>query len=279
MKILITNDDGYKAKGIHVLAEIMSQFGDVTVVAPKHHQSGMAMSVPLGNKRIAIKELKDEGPGRWIYVDATPVSCVKFALNFPMADDYPDVIVSGINHGSNAATGACYSGTLGAAAEGAIVGIPAIGVSLDHMGHDGDFSAVEKYFPEIFSKLMAQYPHEYGLYYNVNFPDIPIDEIKGVRVAAQGRGKWVKEFRRFDPSAYMKKNEEGEIVLDLPALEEGEIDYTIVGEFKDDPSNGPLADHHFMANGYIAVEPCTLDATMYSQIERLQKLGFDKDFK
>ena len=119
MNILITNDDGYSAKGIHVLAEIMCQFGNVTVIAPKTHQSGMSMAVSLGLKQIAYKELPDEKPGKWSYLDATPASCVKFGLNVPFLDHFPDVVVSGINHGSNAASAACYSGTLGAAEEAA----------------------------------------------------------------------------------------------------------------------------------------------------------------
>jgi 5'-nucleotidase len=176
MRILITNDDGYQAKGIKVLAEIMKKYGEVTVIAPKTHQSGMSMAVSLGFKQIAHKDL---GEG-WHYVDATPASCVKFGLNTMFLDNFPDVVVSGINHGSNASNASCYSGTLGAAEEAALNGIPAIGVSLDSLHPDADFSGVEKYFGEIFEKLIANLPSEkYGIYYNVNFPDIPADQIKG----------------------------------------------------------------------------------------------------
>ena len=83
MNILITNDDGYNAKGIHVLAEIMCQFGNVTVIAPKYHQSGMSMAVSLGLRQVAYKDLPEEKPGKWSYLDATPASCVKFGLNVP----------------------------------------------------------------------------------------------------------------------------------------------------------------------------------------------------
>ena len=169
MRILITNDDGYEAKGIKVLADIMSQFGEVTVIAPKKHQSGMSMALSLGFKQIAHKDL---GNG-WHYVDATPASCVKFGLNTMFLNDFPDVVVSGINHGSNASVASCYSGTLGAAAEAALNGIPAIGVSLDSLHPDADFSGVSRYFGEIFAKLMDNYPAEYGIYYNVNFSCLP----------------------------------------------------------------------------------------------------------
>src|SRR5574344_1378305 len=146
MNILITNDDGYNAKGIHVLAEIMCQFGNVTVIAPKYHQSGMTMEVPLRLSQAAYKDLPEEKPGKRSYLDATPASCVKFGLNVPFLDKFPDVVVSGINHGSNAASAACYSGTLGAAAEAALNGVPAIGVSVDDNGPEADFSSVEKFF-------------------------------------------------------------------------------------------------------------------------------------
>ena len=149
MRILITNDDGYQAKGIQVLANIMKKYGEVTVIAPKTHQSGMSMAVSLGFKQIAHKDL---GNG-WHYVDATPASCVKFGLNTIFLNQFPDVVVSGINHGSNASTASCYSGTLGAAAEAALNGIPAIGVSLDDFHVDADFTAIEKYFGNIFEKV------------------------------------------------------------------------------------------------------------------------------
>ena len=159
MNILITNDDGYKSKGIKVLVEIMKKYGNVTVIAPKLHQSGMSMAVSLGFKQIAYKNLGDG----WHYVDATPASCVKFGLNTMFLNNFPDVVVSGINHGSNASTASCYSGTLGAAEEAALNGIPAIGVSLDAFHPDADFSGVEKYFGDIFEQLMKDYPSKYGV--------------------------------------------------------------------------------------------------------------------
>ena len=111
MNILLTNDDGYQAKGIQVLAEMMKNFGDVYVIAPKTHQSGMSMAVSLGFKAIRYKELLS-GPGLTVaYLDATPASCVKYALDSEVSGwPRPDVVVSGINHGSNAASASCYSG-------------------------------------------------------------------------------------------------------------------------------------------------------------------------
>ena len=254
MRILITNDDGYQAKGIKVLAEIMKQFGEVTVIAPKHHQSGMSMAVSLGFKQIAHKDLGDG----WHYVDATPASCVKFGLNTMFEDNFPDVVVSGINHGSNASTASCYSGTLGAAEEAAVNGIPAIGVSLDSLHPDADFSGVSKHFGEIFQTIMSNLPQRHGVYYNVNFPDIPADQIKGIRTGHQGLGKWIKEFKEWDTQ------------IANPVMEEGEDLYMMVGEFQDDPRNTEEADHRLVAEGYVSITAHNVDCTDYQELERLR---------
>ncbi len=276
MRILITNDDGYEAKGIKVLAEIMSRFGEVTVIAPKKHQSGMSMAVSLGFKQIAHKDL---GNG-WHYVDATPASCVKFGLNTMFLDNFPDVVVSGINHGSNAATASCYSGTLGAAEEAALNGIPAIGVSLDTLHPDADFSAVEKYFGDIFNSLMQDYPTRYGVYYNVNFPNIPVSEIKGVRVGSQGMGRWIKEFKEWDLEHYAKFGITPEMLgqKSNPVVEEGEDLYMMVGEFIDDPRNPAEADHRLMAEGYISVVAHNVDCTDYQEVNRLRATNIETNF-
>lgn len=269
MRILITNDDGYQAKGIKVLADIMKEFGEVTVIAPKHHQSGMSMAVSLGFKQIAHKDLGDG----WHYVDATPASCVKFGLNTMFLNDFPDVVVSGINHGSNASTASCYSGTLGAAAEAALNGIPAIGVSLDTLHPDADFSGVQKHFSAIFEKLMASYPARHGIYYNVNFPDIPASEIKGTRAGYQGKGRWVREFKEWDVQHYAKYGLTPEMLgqSSNPVLEEGEDLYMMVGDFEDDPRNTAEADHRLVAEGYISVVAHNIDCTDYEETSRLKK--------
>lgn len=276
MRILITNDDGYDAKGIKVLASLMERFGEVTVIAPKKHQSGMSMAVSLGFKQIAHKNL---GNG-WHYVDATPASCVKFGLNTMFLEKFPDVVVSGINHGSNAATASCYSGTLGAAEEAALNGIPAIGVSLDTLHPDADFSAVEKYFGDIFTEIMEDLPKRHGVFYNVNFPAIPSEQIKGVRVGYQGIGKWIKEFKEWDLDHYKKYGITPEMLgqSSNPVLEEGEDLYMMVGEFMDDPRNTDQADHRLMSEGYISVVAHNVDCTDYDEIIRLQEKGINKDF-
>lgn len=281
MEILITNDDGYNTKGIRTLAKIMKQFGNVTVVAPKWHQSGMGMAVSFGLKQIAYKKLPDFEGCSWAYLDATPASCVKFGLNFPFKDRKPDVVVTGINHGSNATTASCYSGTLGAAQEACISGIPAIGVSLSTIDPDADFSAVEKYFPEIFKKIMENHPEGKDIYYNVNFPDLTADEVKGIRIARQGRGRWIKEFTEWDPKRYEKFGITPESLghSSVSKIEPGEELYMMVGEYSDAPNNEEDADHILNRKGYIAVLPCTLDRTAYEMREEMKNLDFDRDFE
>ena len=270
MHILITNDDGYEAKGIKVLSKIMSRYGEVTVIAPKKHQSGMSMAVSLGFKQISHKDL---GNG-WHYVDATPASCVKFGLNTMFLENKPDVVVSGINHGSNAATASCYSGTLGAAEEAALNGIPAIGVSLDTLHPDADFDGVAEYFGDIFEKIMEDYPARYGIYYNVNFPNIPADKIKGIKAGIQGMGRWIKEFKEWDIAHYAKYGITPEMLgqSSNPVLEEGEDLYMLVGEFLDDDRNAENADHRLVQEGYISITAHNIDCTDYQETERLSSL-------
>lgn len=280
MNILLTNDDGYFAKGIQVLARIMKPFGNVTVIAPKTHQSGMGMAVSLGLKQIKYKDLGTDKNGvKWAYLDATPASCVKYGINF--MDQQPDVVISGINHGTNASTAACYSGTLGAAEEAAINGIPAFGVSLNTIRPDADFDCVETFFPELFRQLMNALPERPGIYYNINFPNLPAKEVKGVRIGHQGMGKWIKEFTEWNPSLYERFGLSPESFGQSTEvkLEEGEKLYMMVGQYVDDPENRPGADHHFVEDGYIAVMSATLDRTDYIENERLKAIGLNKDFK
>ena len=316
MNILVTNDDGYRAKGVRVLAEMMRQFGNVYVVAPKTHQSGMSMAVSLGFKAIRYKEIihspatpdrestdgslrKDTGGTvhgsrgslTVAYLDATPASCVKYALDTDVSGwPKPDVVVSGINHGSNAASASCYSGTLGAAQEAALCGIPAIGVSLDTLNPEADFSAVEKYFPGIFRKLTDNIRPDssggkgtgagYGIYYNVNFPDMPVEKIRGIRIGHQGKGHWIKEFTDWNPSFYSRHGITPEMLgqESSPVCEEGEKLYMMVGTFVDDSGNDPQADHHLIQDGYISMVAHNIDTTDRVEVERLAGLGFDTDF-
>ncbi len=279
MKILVTNDDGYSAKGIRTLAKIMQKFGEVTVVAPKRHQSGMGLAVDLGLKPLAYKDLGEIDGAQWSYLDATPASCAKYGLNF--MDPLPDLLVSGINHGMNASTGSLYSGTLGACQEAVIWGVPAIGVSLASMEPDADMSAIEELLPDIISKIVKSLPGEKGSYYNINFPVLPSSEIKGIRVTHMGMGKWIKEFTGWEPEIYTRYGLTPESFgrSSEIKLEEGEVLYMMTGDYVDSPDNTPGADHHAIKDGYIAITCHTIMTTDYKEIARLKAAGLEEDFK
>lgn len=274
MRILLSNDDGYKAGGIHALARIMAGFGEVTVVAPKHHQSAMSMAVSLGLKKLAYKSLPDEGPGSWHYLDATPASCVKFGLEYMYENRNPDLVVCGINHGSNAATAANYSATLGAAEEGALNGCKSIGVSICNFRPDADFSALEALLPGIIRTLLENWPDRFGLYYNINFPDLPLDQIKGVKAARQGRAHWVREFEDWETGRKMDIDINDPFFwqsIDTP-LEEGERAYCMVGDFVDDEVAPDEADHRLNDEGWVTITPYMVDYTDYGELSRLKGL-------
>lgn len=282
LNILLTNDDGYQASGIRALADMMRQFGRVTAVAPKFHQSGMSMAVSMGGRAIAYRELPEKDGVRWAYLDATPASCVKYGLDEVFRSLKPDVVVCGINHGSNAATAANYSGTLGAAEEAALNGILGIGVSLDSMTLTPDFSVVNEYFPGIFKKLLMHHRSGSGIYYNVNFPNIPAAAVKGVRVGHQGLGHWEKEFKPWDAELFAKRGVRPEDLgqTSFPKADEGERLYMMAGDFKDDsPEDDILADHHILADGYISIVAHNIDSSDRGEIARLNSLGFNEDFR
>lgn len=280
MKIFLTNDDGYYAQGMKTLARMMAKEGEVTVVAPKRHQSGMGMAVSLGLKPLAYKDLGEKDGVKWAYLDATPASCVKYALNYCYPNRFPDVIVCGINHGSNASTAACYSGTLGAAEEGAINGIISIGVSLDDVRPEVSFDGVERYFPEIFHFLVENGKPGDGIYYNVNFPNLPPEKIKGIRICTMGRGRWIKELVEWDPEVFIRRGIPPEYFRgeNMPHPEEGEKIYMMAGQYEDDPENTISADHRMLSQGYITIVAHNIDTTDMIEDERLKVLGLEKDF-
>ena len=282
MNILITNDDGFESKGIAVLTKMMKKYGNVAVIAPFSAQSGMSMAVSLGAEKIAFKEIESssfvgedglEHTERWAYLDATPASCVKFAMSTPWLGWKPDVIVSGINHGANTSVASCYSGTLGATAEAAVNHILGIGVSLCDHNPDADFSQIEKYFPGIFEKLVELPRHSYMTYYNVNFPSVPADEIKGVRAGYMGRGRWVKEFRTLDEAEAIAASLNGAPTGD-PSEKPAEKMYKLVGNFSSDTDNSADADHLLTDNGYVSIVPHTIDSTDYEQLKILSEVAF-----
>lgn len=272
MKILITNDDGYQAKGIRVLTEIMKQFGEVTVVAPKRPQSGMSMAVTMGLKPIGVKQIENSpGLRRW-YLDATPASCVKYGIDNIFWPDKPELVLSGINHGSNAATAAVYSGTIGAAMEAAVNRIPGIGVSLDSYVEDADFSAVEAFLPGILDKLIPLLKDApLGAFYNINFPKLPAQEIKGVKLGHMGMAHWEKEFRSYPEFLHEigRKPTEEDLLYCEKACSEGEDVLVMAGDFISDGENDRFSDHLLNEDGWISITPQNIDNTDFNELKRL----------
>jgi len=256
LEILITNDDSYSAKGFHTLARLCSRLGNVTGVAPKTPQSGMSAALSMGKALFLKKEEEitaDSGNKITIYsFTGTPADCVKIAMNTVFSRQRkPDLMFSGINHGSNASTAAVYSGTLGAAEEATIYDIPTIALSIDTHNPDADFTAIENWFPRIVKNYM-DYPPKKGVYLNINFPNLRHDKIRGVKFAHQGEGMWVDEFE-----SYLTPH--------------GEPFYWICGKFLDQASDSN-GDHTLINEGYITIVPHLVDSTSYEEMERLNDL-------
>lgn len=270
MRILVTNDDGYGAKGLQALIRILRPYGKLVIVAPKTAQSGMSMAVSMGHRPIAVKKLSETQGEQWWWLDGTPASCVKFGIDNIMTCDKPDLVVCGINHGSNAATATLYSGTVGAAMEGAINGIPSIALSLDSFDTDADFSAMEELLPRILDKLLPNMSREFGSYYNINFPNLSASDIKGVRICNMGYVHWEKEYR--DYSDYMNSRS-----LPVPEKDAAYVKdaapcdgcYVMVGDMVVNEGNDPACDQLQLSQGYITITPQKLDTTDYKELQRL----------
>ena len=267
MKILVTNDDGYSAKGLLALVEILRPMGELLIVAPKTHQSGMSMAVTMGYKPIAVRKLSTSPGEEWWYLDGTPASCIKYGIDNILWPQKPDLVVCGINHGSNAPTAAIYSGTVGAAMEGAVNGVPSVAVSLDSFSPDADFSAVGEFLPGILEKLALSARRRFGAFYNINFPALPASLIKGVRAANMGMAHWEREYvdyRKFTAARGLAPDEE----YLAAALPDEEI-VVMAGDFTSNPGNLPSADHLLLEQGYVTITPQCIDNTDFNELNRL----------
>jgi 5'-nucleotidase len=244
--ILITNDDGIKAGGLIALVNVAKPLGDLVIVVPNESYSGMSHAITVKNP-LYVKEVKRK-PGLVLYkVNGTPVDCVKIALH-TLLDRRPDFILSGINHGSNSSASLHYSGTLGAAREGAINGIPSIGFSLLSYSHSANFDHGQAYVKKIFTHIMNHGLPE-GTFLNVNIPDGP--DIKGIKACRQAKGKWVEEFiEREDPRKRRY--------------------FWLTGRFQNDEPEASDTDEYALNQGYVSVVPCQIDAThpgLYQQLK------------
>jgi 5'-nucleotidase len=247
--ILITNDDGHDAKGIEVLTRLMMQIGDVVVMAPDGARSAQSNALTVTHP-IRFKKIEErEGLVRYSCT-GTPTDCVKLALN-EVVDRQPDLLVSGINHGSNAAINVIYSGTMGAVLEGCENGILSIGFSICSHSYDVDFSFFEPFVLQI-TRLALQNGLDHGTCLNVNSP---CGEISGIRVSRQCDGRWTKEFaKRADP--------------------QGRSYFWLTGYFENHEPNAQDTDEWALANGHISIVPTKIDMTAYQAIDKVKKWEF-----
>lgn len=197
--ILITNDDGVTAPGIRSLIEAVHDLGEVIVVAPDSPQSGMGHAITIGKplRLDAVNVFDDLEVSAW-QSSGTPVDCVKLAHDV-ILHRKPDICLSGINHGSNASINVIYSGTMSAAMEAAVEGIPSAGFSLQDFNFDADFSVAKKVAREVAQRMLAEeMPEQFLL--NVNIPKVTEEHFKGVKICRQADAKWSENFdKRKDP--------------------------------------------------------------------------------
>ena len=250
--ILVTNDDGISAPGIRTLISAMNELGDVIVVAPDSPQSAMGHAITI-NSTLQCNQVKiDDGPQIEYSCSGTPADCVKLGIN-EILDKKPDICVSGVNHGSNSSINVIYSGTMSAAVEASIEGIPAIGFSLLDYSWNANFNEIKKYLINITKQaLLNGIPKGNAL--NVNFPKLKEKDIKGIKICRQANAYWVEKFdKRVNP--------------------QGKEYYWLTGEFIN-KDNGHDSDEWALANGFISIVPVKFDLTDHENISYIKKWKF-----
>ena len=246
--ILVTNDDGITSPGIKALIEVAANLGEIVIVAPDKPQSGVGHAITL-NSTLRINNIKVHENFTGYSCSGTPVDCVKLAIN-EITKRKPDLIVSRINHGSNSSINVIYSGTMSAAIEGTLEGIPSIGFSLLDYSIDADFSAAKKIAEKIINAVLKNKLSE-NVCLNVNVPKLHFSEIMGIKICRQANANWVEKFdKRIDPS--------------------GKEYYWLTGEFKN-YDKGNDTDVWALQNNYVSVVPTQIDLTAYKEIEKLKK--------
>lgn len=245
--ILVTNDDGITSPGIRCLIQIMNEIGEVVVVAPNSPQSGMGHAVTLDATLQCEPIHIDNGIQKEYSCSGTPADCVKIAKH-EVLNRIPDLCVSGINHGSNASINVIYSGTMSAAIEAGIEGIPAIGFSLLDYSWEADFDQARDFIKKIALNVLENGLPK-GVVLNVNIPKLKKEEIKGIKICRQAKARWLEEFdRRESP--------------------QGRVYYWMTGKFINEET-GEDTDLWALDNGYVSVVPIQFDLTAYHAIQEL----------
>jgi len=254
MRILLTNDDGIYARGLSALYEELSQDADCLIVAPEIEQSAVGHAITIFRPLMVRRATKNNNfLGYAVY--GTPADCVKIGIR-ELADNPVDMVVSGINRGSNTGINVIYSGTVSAATEAAIMGLPALAISLDSH-KEADFTYAAR-FARKMVKLIGHKDFLQGSALNVNIPCLPEDKIKGVVVVRQGKGNIIESFeKRTDPR--------------------DNVYYWISGASL--TGNEDLqTDVGALAAGYITITPIQYDLTRYELLDEIQKLVCREDF-
>lgn len=247
--ILVSNDDGITSKGIRVLISVMKKLGEVVVVAPDSPQSGMGHAITIGETLRLYEEDIFEDVVAY-KSSGTPADCVKLAKHYVLKDRTPDLVVSGINHGSNTSISVLYSGTMSAAIEGALEGLPSIGFSLCDYSSKAEFSHVEEWVEKIARQVLERGIPK-GIALNVNFPPKRNEPIQGIKVCRQADAKWQEEFtERYDPT--------------------GRKYFWMAGNFVNF-DHGEDNDEWAIANNYVAIVPCQYDLTAHHAISQMNK--------
>ena len=247
--ILITNDDGVAAKGLRVLDEIALKFADVIVMAPEYNASGASHSI-TSTRPLRVRDVKNSDNLKVYACDGTPADCVKLAVEH-FCPRQPDLVLSGINHGSNSSINVLYSGTMAAAIEASALGMTGVGISLLNHNPEADFSGCVLHVEKIIGQLLA-HPIPQGIALNINIPRLDADNIKGIHICHAAQARWTDSFeRRTDP--------------------QGRPYWWLTGKFER-IDNDPESDENRLADGYISIVPILPDFTHYPSIDKLRWL-------
>lgn len=253
MKILVSNDDGISSEGIAVLAKSLSEIGDVIVVAPQTEQSAVGHAITM-QIPVRVNEFSKGDKFFGYSVTGTPADCIKMGIKNIM-DEKPDIVVSGINNGSNSAINIIYSGTVSAAREAAIMDVPSIAISVANHVVD-DYSYAGKIAQQLV-KMIGENILQPGTLLNVNVPNLPENEILGVKLTKQGHTKWDDVFEeRIDP--YGKKY------------------YWLTGELTN-LDNELDRDHFAVINKYVSVTPIHFDLTDYDVFDKMSSWSIEEN--
>lgn len=247
--ILVSNDDGITSRGIRTLVELMGELGEVVVVAPNSPQSGMGHAITVGNTLRLDRSTIFEGIAAY-ECSGTPADCVKIAKHHVLKDRAPDLVVSGINHGSNSSISVLYSGTMSAAIEAAIEGLPAVGFSLCDYSLEADFTHTREFVKKIAAQVLEHgLPKDMAL--NVNIPKKSDHKIKGIKICRQAHAKWQEIFeQRVDPN--------------------GRDYFWMAGNFVNF-DKGEDTDEWALTNNFVSVVPCLFDLTAHHALPRLNE--------